>query len=116
MDPIWGFPFTLPAHGSRELLRALHGQLRTAILDGRLQPGLRLPATRGLATALGVSRNTVVAAYDLLLSEGYAVARRGAGNYVADTLIRGRAQPVIDDDSKMQHRLAVYWRHLPAPP
>src|SRR5471032_2075189 len=116
MDPIWGFPFTLPAHGSRELLRALHGQLRTAILDGRLQPGLRLPATRELAIGLGVSRNTVVAAYDLLLSEGYAVARRGAGNYVADTFTRRHAQPAIDDDSRMQHRLASYWRHSPEPP
>ena len=116
MDPILGFPFILPAHGSRELLRALHGQLRTAILDGRLQPGLRLPATRELAAALGVSRNTVVAAYELLLSEGYAVARRGAGNYVADTLVRSHVQLAVDDDSKMRHRLAAYWRHPPGPP
>jgi GntR family transcriptional regulator/MocR family aminotransferase len=116
MDPLLGFPITLPAHGSRELLRALHGQLRAAILDGRLQPGLRLPATRELAATLGISRNTAVAAYDLLLSEGYAIARRGAGNYVADTLTRRHAQPAIDDDSKLQHRLAAYWRHSPGPP
>jgi GntR family transcriptional regulator/MocR family aminotransferase len=116
MDPILGFPVTLPAPGSRELLRALHRQLREAILDGRLQPGLRLPATRELAVALGISRNTAVAAYDLLLSEGYAVARRGAGNYVADTLTRRATQPAVDDDNTMQHRLAAYWRHSPETP
>ena len=116
MDPILGFPVILPAPGSRELLRALHRQLREAILDGRLQPGLQLPATRELAATLGVSRNTVVAAYELLLSEGYAVARRGAGNYVADMLVRSHVQPAVDDDSKMRHRLAAYWRHPPGPP
>src|SRR5436309_13503701 len=84
MDPVFQLAIALPARGSRERLRALHAQLRAAILDGRLQPGLRLPATRALAEALGVSRNTVVAAYDLLLSEGYLQAHAGAGTYVAD--------------------------------
>ncbi len=84
MDPILPLPIRLPPHGTRGVLRALHGQLRDAILDGRLQPGLRLPATRTLATALGISRNTAIAAYDLLLSEGYLTGRRGAGTYVAE--------------------------------
>ncbi len=71
MDPDFELPISLPSRDSRNLLRALHGQLRAAILDGRLQPGSRLPPTRALAAAYGVSRNTAVAAYDLLLSEGY---------------------------------------------
>ena len=41
------------------LFRQLYDGLRQSILDGRLAPGVRLPATRGLATELGVSRNTV---------------------------------------------------------
>lgn len=81
MDPI--FNLTLPPHGSRELASSLHRALRSAILDGRLHAGLRLPATRTLAESLKVSRNTVVAAYDLLLSEGYLEGRPGAGTYVA---------------------------------
>jgi GntR family transcriptional regulator/MocR family aminotransferase len=40
MDPVFEFPIALPARDSRGLLRALHGQLRAAILDGRLKPGL----------------------------------------------------------------------------
>ena len=94
MEPLFELAIRLPAAGSRDLLRELHRQLRSAILDGRLQPGARLPATRALAQRLGVSRNTMLAAYDLLLGEGYLLARPGAGTYVADTLPasrRGRA-------------------------
>ena len=90
MEPLFELAIRLPGAGSRDLLREMHRQLRAAILDGRLQPGARLPATRALAQRLGVSRNTVLAAYDLLLSEGYLLARPGAGTYVADTLPASR--------------------------
>jgi GntR family transcriptional regulator/MocR family aminotransferase len=90
MEPLFELAIRLPNTGSRDLLREVHQQLRDAILDGRLQPGARLPATRALAERLGVSRNTMLAAYDLLLSEGYLLARPGAGTYVADTLPQSR--------------------------
>jgi len=61
MEPVFGLPISIPPRGSGERLRALHGQLRAAILEGRLQPGLRLPSTRALADACGVSRNTAMA-------------------------------------------------------
>jgi GntR family transcriptional regulator / MocR family aminotransferase len=86
MDPIFELILKAPARGSRAVLRDLHGQLKAAILDGRLLPGLRLPATRALAEWLGVSRNTAVAAYELLLSEGYVLAHPGAGSYVSNAL------------------------------
>ncbi|WP_405770419.1 PLP-dependent aminotransferase family protein [Streptomyces sp. NBC_01538] len=57
--------------------------LRDAVRDGRLAPGVQLPATRRLATELGVSRGTVKAAYDQLVAEGYLTARQGAGTQVA---------------------------------
>jgi len=76
----------LPARGSRQVGRDLHLQLRAAIVGGRLRAGLRLPSTRELAAGLGVSRNTVVNAYDLLLSEGYVRARGRGGTVVADFL------------------------------
>ena len=93
MEPIFEIDIHLPPSRSRRTLRELHTQLRAAILDGRLKPGLRLPATRTLAGALGIARNTVIAAYDLLLSEGYIAARAGAGNYVADLLPAPSRQP-----------------------
>ncbi|MGI5456188.1 PLP-dependent aminotransferase family protein [Streptomyces sp. CA-249302] len=61
----------------------LERALRDAVRDGRLTPGTRLPATRRLATELGVSRGTAKAAYDQLVAEGYLTARQGSGTQVA---------------------------------
>jgi len=93
MEPLLALPISLPQRGSRLLLRDLHRQLRTAVTNGRLRPGARLPSTRALAASCGVSRNTAVAAYELLLSEGYVIARSGSGTRVADSLPRPLAAP-----------------------
>ncbi|HZH10715.1 MAG TPA: PLP-dependent aminotransferase family protein [Microvirga sp.] len=108
MEPIPGVEIRLPPAGSHHLLRELHRQLRDAILDGRLKPSLRLPPTRTLAAALGVSRNTVLAAYDLLLGEGYAIGRPGAGTYVATVL--PRRQESRRGSGTRQDRLNPTWR------
>jgi GntR family transcriptional regulator / MocR family aminotransferase len=60
--------------------------MRAEILNGRLHPGTRVPATRALASELGVSRNIAILAYEQLLAEGYLTARHGAGTYVASEL------------------------------
>jgi GntR family transcriptional regulator/MocR family aminotransferase len=65
------------------LHRQLYDALREAILDGRLRPGARLPSTRALAVDLAVARNTVLAAFEQLLAEGYLVGRVGSGTTVA---------------------------------
>ena len=113
MEPELPFPVTLPPDGSRTLLRSLHEQLRAAIIDGRLKPGLRLPATRTLADAYGVSRNTALAAYDLLLSEGYVVTRPRSGAYVADILPRARPRRPAVRDGGGDRRLSAFWREPP---
>jgi GntR family transcriptional regulator/MocR family aminotransferase len=69
--------------GRRHLTREIYRQLRAAILDGRLQPGDRLPATRELAQRLDVARTTVTTVYDRLLSEGFTQAHVGRGTFVA---------------------------------
>jgi GntR family transcriptional regulator/MocR family aminotransferase len=53
------------------LQRQLHERIRGAILDGRFPSGCRLPGSRALAAALGISRNSVTAVYELLGAEGY---------------------------------------------
>jgi GntR family transcriptional regulator/MocR family aminotransferase len=63
--------------------RSVTDGLRDRILRGGLPPGSRLPSSRRLAADLGVSRNTVLAAYEALKAEGYLVARTGSGHYVA---------------------------------
>ena len=110
MDPIFELAIGLPPRGSGNLSEALQRQLRAAILDGRLKPGLRLPSTRTMAGRLGISRNTVVAAYDLLLSEGHLVGRQGAGTFVAEQPrpLVDNATPVAADQA--DERLAPFWR------
>ncbi|MGE1174154.1 PLP-dependent aminotransferase family protein [Pseudomonas sp. BW7P1] len=65
------------------LSRQLYQALRLRVLDGRLASGTRLPASRDLAAALSVSRNSVVRAYDQLYAEGFIEGRVGDGTYVA---------------------------------
>jgi GntR family transcriptional regulator/MocR family aminotransferase len=62
--------------------------LRAAVVDGRLPPGSRLPATRILAADLAVSRGVIVEAYQRLGDEGLVSARTGAG-----TVVTGMAPP-----------------------
>ena len=97
----------LPAAGSRRTRRELYEQLKTAIRSGRLAPGLRMPASRALAGQLGVSRNTVIAVYDLLLSEGDIVTRPGSGAYVAEREAPPVRPPPGED---MAGRIAAPWR------
>ena len=66
--------------------RWLYAALRTEILSGRLRTGVRLPSTRELASGLGLSRGTIVNAFELLESEGYLRGTIGAGTYVSDVL------------------------------
>jgi len=88
-DYSWIYPSqsdnTADDGGTTAYRRLYHG-IRSAILDGRLHPGERLPASRDLAKSLGISRNTVVTSFDLLTSEGYLETRVGAGSFVASTL------------------------------
>jgi GntR family transcriptional regulator / MocR family aminotransferase len=82
-EPVFELPIELPDRASRRLLQELHGQLRQAIAAGRLQAGMRLPSRRGMAARLGVSRNTVATAYDMLIAEGLIEAQHGAGTFVS---------------------------------
>jgi GntR family transcriptional regulator/MocR family aminotransferase len=81
------------------LFRQVYDGLRQAILDGTLPAGARVPSTRGLAAEMGVSRNTVMTAYEQLLAEGYLQGQVGSGTYVPRTLpdelivVRGAARP-----------------------
>jgi GntR family transcriptional regulator / MocR family aminotransferase len=112
LDPILALGIELPRGGRGGLLRAVHTQLRAAIRDGRLQPGLQLPPTRTLSRALGVSRNTAVGAYDLLLSEGYLRARRGAGTYVSQARATLERRATRAPSSKPPE-LSEFWRNPP---
>lgn len=68
------------------LYQQLYEHLRVAILAGQLKHGTKLPSSRALADELGVSRNTILSAYDQLTAEGYLQSIEGKGTFVAHSL------------------------------
>ena len=77
-------PLAADRAGPAPLTVQIVGQLRTAMTDGQLAAGDRLPSTRALAATLGVSRTVVTGAYAQLFAEGWIEGRHGSGTYVAD--------------------------------
>ncbi len=82
-------PAAAPVRG---LTGWLADAIRAAIIDGRLQAGAPLPATRLLAGDLGVSRGVIVEAYQRLADEGLVSARTGAGTRVLGVFRPGPAE------------------------
>ncbi|HYW20811.1 MAG TPA: PLP-dependent aminotransferase family protein [Nodularia sp. (in: cyanobacteria)] len=76
----------LNSNSSLPLHQQLYQELRQAILNGRLSPGVRIPSTRSLAKFLGISRTTVTQSYEQLLSEGYLTTILGSGTFVCAQL------------------------------
>ena len=68
----------LQLDGNGALYAQLARALKRAILQGELKAGAALPATRALAAELGLSRNTVLTAYEMLCAEQLASARIGS--------------------------------------
>ncbi|MGX1746018.1 MULTISPECIES: MocR-like pyridoxine biosynthesis transcription factor PdxR [unclassified Brevundimonas] len=71
---------------ARPLFINLAGSVIREIERGRLKPGDRLPGTRALARTLGVHRNTVDAAYQELVLQGWLTAEASRGTFVARDL------------------------------
>jgi GntR family transcriptional regulator/MocR family aminotransferase len=101
--------------------RWLYGALRREILEGRLRPGTRLPATRDLAGDYGLSRGTIVTAFEELKAEGYVEGSVGSGTYVSKVLPeellevrRERAQQAASPQTR--RTLAAYGKALRAFP
>lgn len=71
--------------GNGPLYSQVYCAIRDAIVSGQMPKGSLLPSTRSLVRQFGVSRTTVVSAYEQLIAEGYAVGRPRNGTYVAST-------------------------------
>jgi GntR family transcriptional regulator/MocR family aminotransferase len=87
---ITSLELALPERAAHSTLTSwLYQELRRAILDRRLPPGTRLPATRDLAVQYGISRGTVVTVFEQLQAEGYLIGRVGAGTRITERLSQG---------------------------
>jgi len=89
-------------------------QLKRMIQAGNLSAGERLPSTRELAGDLGISRNTVVSAYEMLMGEGYLESELRSGfrvNQAARAFSARSQTPIAGADAERSQQLP----RLPVP-
>jgi GntR family transcriptional regulator/MocR family aminotransferase len=67
------------------IYRRLASALETAIAEGLLEPGSVMASSRELASSTGLSRATVVRAYELLFRSGHLIARAGGKTYISES-------------------------------
>ena len=78
MSSTW-LAFTIDRSKKTPVFEQICDALRRDIRKGAKPKGTKLPPTRSFAEELGVSRSTVVTAYEQLVAEGYIEGRQGAG-------------------------------------
>ena len=94
----------------RRLGQTMYGLIVQAIVEGRLADGVRLPASRALATELGISRNTVVNVYDRLMIEGYVSPRRGNRFHVTHAAEKGWPRSAGIGEQHYARHVAANWK------
>ncbi|WP_205598983.1 MocR-like pyridoxine biosynthesis transcription factor PdxR [Halomonas faecis] len=77
----------------RSLAEQIHDSIATAIREGHLYEGARLPSWHDLATQLSVARGTVKTAYERLADDQLVIARGAAGTFVASPLPAVQTSP-----------------------
>ncbi|MFD1559699.1 PLP-dependent aminotransferase family protein [Paraburkholderia silviterrae] len=100
---LWAQQFRRTPESKATLQHQIRQMLVAAILDGQLPPDSALPSSRELADQLGVARNTVVLAYQMLVEEGYLLSRERSGHFVNPEMLQGlhgltARQPEPDTD------------------
>jgi GntR family transcriptional regulator / MocR family aminotransferase len=101
-------------HLKRGEYSSLQAQIRealvSAILDKQLDQSEPIPSTRKMSKNLGVSRNTVVLAYQGLLDDGYLVARERSGYYVADKALEDAVAPSRATPRQSARNQSIKWK------
>jgi GntR family transcriptional regulator/MocR family aminotransferase len=116
-------PVLLDRSRNEALTGQLVAQLRDAIRRDMIPSGTRLPSSRRLSDQLGISRNTAVRAYDVLVLEGYAETRPASGIFAmkpdmvaqavqADPQPDAMAPPAVPDYARRTLRPAGDQRRL----
>jgi DNA-binding transcriptional MocR family regulator len=93
----------LDRNDNTPLYRQLKCKLSGLIVQRLLLPGSKLPATRELAATIGVSRNTVVQAYQELEIEGLITSKVGSGAFVSQYLFGGFSSQPAEQQSVMSY-------------
>lgn len=99
----------LDSAAAAPLYRQLYDFLKVEIQEGRLSCDAKLPSKRQLSTHLGISQNTIQAAYEQLIEEGYVTSRERSGFYVSriDNILKLPAQGLGKQPNNSQPRAEV---------
>lgn len=98
--------FSVSAQDARPLVEQIVLGIRQQIDTRQLRPGVRVPSIRSFADRHGVSRFTVVEAYDRLVALGYLEARRGAGFYTTAPHCEGAR---TNSPTEIRHNEELVW-------
>ena len=104
-------PLEIERNRQSTLQFQLFEQIRRFILAGQLKPGMMLPSSRALAENLGISRHTVMLAYERLFAEGYLETKAAARTMVSRGISDLGRSPARSRPQTGEDALAI-----PAPP
>jgi len=82
----WELLIKIDVNCERAVYIQIADSIISAIKGGKLQGGDPLPGSRQLATQLKLNRNTIVDALDILLAEGWLIAKERRGTFVSEKL------------------------------
>jgi DNA-binding transcriptional MocR family regulator len=102
-------PQVLSREAGTSLVEQIVRSVEVRIDDKLLRTGARMPSIRQFADLHGVSRFTVVEAYDRLVAKGYLESRRGSGFYVRDRAPMMRASSTVAPADAQSSQLDVVW-------
>ncbi|MCH8134145.1 MAG: aminotransferase class I/II-fold pyridoxal phosphate-dependent enzyme, partial [Myxococcales bacterium] len=97
----------------RPVYQQIADQIREAVAARRLEAGMRLPPIRELAKRLGVNRDTVAVAYEVLARSGLVKSTVGRGTFVTDPPPPALPPPFEPVLSSLTERLLVLERSRP---
>ncbi|MEJ8847737.1 PLP-dependent aminotransferase family protein [Variovorax rhizosphaerae] len=99
-------PKSKPAGRAASLPTTLADAIERQIRDGAYKAGDKLPSLRELAELHRYAKNTVVTAFELLVSRGLVEPRRGAGYFVVD---KPQARPADDEAGSLGRAMDIVW-------
>lgn len=90
----------------KNISQTLAASITRQIQEGAFASGEKLPSLRALSELHGLSKNTVVAAFEILVGQGLVEPRRGSGFYVCEK----RSGKNQDEDSKsLERAMNIVW-------
>ena len=92
--------FHLDANSEHSLQKQIIEQITRAIVNGNLLTDRPLPSSRNLSSQLKVGRNTVILAYERLVSDGYLISKERSGYFVNPEILQGYAQAPTETESE----------------